>query len=154
MKGKYRLYTAHQISSPGYKGDYSPLAVALADSPEGPWTKYEGNPLMERGELGDWDDGGISEAEMLFHNGMYHMFYGGTELYGPRLESVGYAYSFDGINYDTSDLLTFDDEVKPGQLSRKTFELDTKVRFIKVLVENLDESESVSNVKITASLGG
>jgi hypothetical protein len=282
VKGKYRLYCAHPISGPGYKGDYSPLAVALADSPEGPWIKYPGNPLMEKGDRGDWDDGGISEAEVLFHNGMFHMFYGGTEIYGPRLESVGYAYSFDGFkftkygrnpvakrqanpnaaafaevhaiieppfvylyhtlryerrgnrsypwtedlgiqvlvterpfsldmpvlnlesldagkttrledsppvclssvgrvaltaectfsqkakkpirihvrssydgaNYDTSDLYTFDSEFEPGQLSRKTFELDTGVRFIKVLVENLDESESVSNVKITASLGG
>lgn len=282
VKGKYRLYCAHPISGPGYKGDYSPLAVALADSPEGPWTKYAGNPLMEKGDRGDWDDGGISEAEVLYHNGMFHMFYGGTEIYGPRLESIGYAYSFDGfkftkygrnpvakrqanpnaaafaevhaiveppfiylyhtlryekrnnrsfpwtedlgvqvlvterpfsldmpvlnleslgpgkttrlddappvclgnvkrvaltvectyrrsakkairihvrssydgINYDTTDLYTFNSDVKPGQLSRRTFELDAKVRFIKILVENLDDSESISNVKITATLGG
>ena len=280
--GKYRLYTAYPISSPGYKGDYSPLAVALADSPEGPWERHPLNPLMVKGEREDWDDGGISEAEVLYHNGMYHMFYGGTELYGPRVESVGYAYSFDGFNftkyrlnpvasrhanpnaaafaevhaiieppfvylyhtlrpehhdgesfpwiedlgiqvlvtqtpfsldmpvlnldsleagkttslansppvglgsiataavtaectysdkaahpvrlhvrssydgenYDTADLVCFDNDLKPGKTARKTLELRAKVRFIKVLVENLDESQPVSDVKITASLGG
>ena len=286
VDGKYRLYSAYPISWAGYKGDYSPLAVAIGDAPEGPFEKYECNPLMEKGNSGDWDDGGISEAEVLFHNGMYHMFYGGTEYHGPRVESVGYAYSFDGfkwykygrnpvakrqanpnaaafaevhaiieppfvyvyhtlrpehhngedypwvedlgvqilvtetpfsfdmpvleleslgpgettrlsdsppiclgnveqvaltteckynknsagrpirpirihvrssydgINYDTSDLYTFEDELKRGRISRKTFELDTKVRFIKVLVENLDEAESVSDVRVTASLSG
>ena len=282
VDGKYRLYSAYPISWAGYKGDYSPLAVALADRPEGPWKRYGGNPLMTKGKPGDWDDGGISEAEVLFHNGMYHMFYGGTEYHGPRVESVGYAYSFDGfewykygqnpvakrranpnaaafaevhaiieppfvyvyhtlrpehhngedypwvedlgvqilvtetpfsfdmpilnldslepgktttladsppvclgsvkqvaltaectysedakkairihvrssydgINYDTSDLYTFEDELKRGRLTRKTFELDTKVRFIKVLVENPDESNSVSDVKVTAALSG
>ncbi|MHC4791568.1 MAG: glycoside hydrolase family protein [Planctomycetota bacterium] len=282
VDGKYRLYSAYPISWRGYKGDYSPLAVALADRPEGPWEKYEGNPLMRKGNKGDWDDGGISEAEVLFHNGMYHMFYGGTEYHGPRVESVGYAYSFDGfkwykygrnpvakrqanpnaaafaevhaiieppfvyvyhtlrpeyhngddypwvedlgvqvlvterpfsldmpvlnlealepgqtttladsppiclgyikkaaltiecsytkkaripirmyvrassdgVNYDTANLLSFDNDFKPGETARKTFDLNTKARFIKVLVENLDESESVSDVKVIASLSG
>jgi hypothetical protein len=282
VKGKYRLYSAYPISWRGYKGDYSPLAVALADKPEGPWEKYTGNPLMRKGEKGDWDDGGISEAEVLFHNGMYHMFYGGTEYHGPRVESVGYAYSFDGfewykygknpvakrranpnaaafaevhaiieppfvyvyhtlrpehhngrsfpwvenlgvqvlvtetpfsldipvmnlerlgpgemtsladsppvclgnirevsitaecaynkkakmpirlhirssydgIKYDTSDLAQFDNGLEAGQTARKTFELDTKARFIKILIQNLDESESVADIKVTAAVKG
>ena len=99
VKGSYHLYCAHPISAPGYQNDYSPLALALADAPEGPWTKYPGNPLMSKGERGDWDDGGISEAEVLYHNGMFHMFYGGTERYGPRLEHIGYAYSSDGLTF-------------------------------------------------------
>ena len=101
VDGKYRLYSAHPISweGHGYKGDYSPLAVAIGETPEGPFVKYGANPLMERGNTGDWDDDGISEAEVLYHNGMFHMFYGGTEINGPRLESVGYAYSFDGFKW-------------------------------------------------------
>ncbi|MHC4749986.1 MAG: glycoside hydrolase family protein [Planctomycetota bacterium] len=282
VKGKYHLYSAYPISSPGYKGDYSPLALAVSETPEGSYTKYLGNPLMTKGEWGDWDDGGISEAEVLYYNGVFHMFYGGTHLYGPRLESIGYAYSldgynfikygrnpvavrqanpnaaafaevhaiiehpfvylyhtlryeyrddehfpwnedlgvqvlvtqrpfrldmpvlnleslntghttllvdsppvclssvkqvaltvectyshnakkpirihvrssYDGVKYDTSDLYTFDNSLKPGETARKTVELDTKVRFIKVLVENLDETESVSDVGLTATLGG
>ncbi|MCH8121450.1 MAG: hypothetical protein IIC00_17205 [Planctomycetes bacterium] len=282
VKGKYHLYSAYPISSTGYKGDYSPLALAVAETPEGPYAKYKGNPLMEKGDFGDWDDGGISEAEVLYHGGVFHMFYGGTQLYGPRLESIGYAYSldgynftkylrnpvavrqanpnaaafaevhaiieppfiylyhtlryekrnnksfpwfedlgvqvlvtqrpfsldmpvlnlerlgpnkstaladsppiclgnttdvtltaectytkkarrpirvhirasYDGVNYDTADLTSFYNDFKPGETARRTFELDTKVRFIKVIVENLDESEGVSDVRVIATLGG
>ncbi len=38
--------------------------------------------------------------------------------------------------------------------TRKTFGLDTKARFIKVLVENPDKSQQVADIKITASLSG
>ncbi|MFC1738868.1 hypothetical protein ACFL1G_07470 [Planctomycetota bacterium] len=281
-EGKYYLYGANPVSAPGYQGDYGPLAVAISDKPEGPFVKYSGNPLMEKGNPGDWDDGGISEAEVLYHNGMFHMFYGGTRIHGPRLESIGYAYSFDGfkwtrygknpvanrqsnpnvaafaevhaiiempyiylyhtmrpetdpdrnpmdvehlgvqvlatqrpfsidmpalyienldagaatnlddappiclsnidylsltaeceysnnaakpirvhvrasydgLQYDTSDLYTLDNVLQPGQPARKTFQLNSKMRFIKVMVENLDKSNSVSDVKIIATLGG
>ena len=287
--GKYHLYTAYPIGSTG--PDYSPMALATAERPEGPWTKWKGNPVLKQGEWGEWDDGGFSEAEVLYHSGVFHLFYGGAKLYRPRIltrESIGYAYSFDGVNfvkygrnpvatrqaepnaaayaevhsiielpfvysyhtlryqrpwrarfeaqfprvedlgvqvlvtqrpfsldvpvlnqaslaagatgplslkdspsialshvaraaltvectygerakiwiqlhvrsspdglkYDTTDLYTFDHAFQPGQTCRKTFELDTGVRFIKVLAENLDQSESVSDLKITATLGG
>ena len=293
VDGKYRLYTAWPINTPwsksdfiksrslDYHSDYSPLAVAIGDKPEGPFTKYPRNPLMVRGEPGDWDDGGISEAEVLYDNGMFHMFYGAVRTFGPRIESVGYAYSFDGfkwykygrnpvatyhanpgaaafaeihaiierpfiyvyhtlrpiehggesypwnedlgvqvlvtqtpfsldmpaltvdsldagkttaladappiclsnitrlslsaecrygkkakkpirvhvrassdgLKYDTADLYTLDNDLQPGKLARKTFEVKSKVRFIKVMLENLDGSESVSDVKIIATLG-
>jgi len=62
--------------------------------------------------------------------------------------------SYDGVNYDTSDLTSFNNDFEPGKTARKTLELDTKVRFIKVLVENIDESEGVSDVRIMATLSG
>ncbi len=103
INGKYRIYSAHPISGQShslyYHSDYSPVAVAIGEKPEGPFKKYKGNPLMVKGSPGDWDDGGISEAEVLYNNGMFHMFYGGTRSYGPRLESIGYAYSFDGFKW-------------------------------------------------------
>lgn len=287
VKGKYYLYTAHPIGSTG--PDYSPMSLATAEKPEGQWEIYSGNPVLKQGEWGEWDDGGFSEAEVLYWNNMFHMFYGGAKLYKPRIvtrESIGYAYSFDGFNFtkhgrnpvatreanpnasafaevhsiieppfiyiyhtlrykkpwrarfekqfptvedlgvqvlatatpfaldmpvlnretlapktttalidsppvclsnvkqvaltaectyspnatggirihvrssydgihfDTTDLYTLEMECNAGQLARKTFELDTKVRFLKVLVGNSDESESISNVTITATLGG
>ena len=289
VKDIYHLYTAHPIGSTGV--DYSPMALARAEKPEGPWTRFSGNPVLKQGEWGEWDDGGFSEAEVLYHSGVFHMFYGGAKLFNPRIatrECIGYAYSFDGIHftkygrnpvatreaepnasayaevhsiieppfiylyhtlrykeswrdrfreqfpmvedlgvqvlvmqrpfslempllnlaslkpgettslssevspavalshvsrvaitaectyaeqskrsivlhvrsstdgvkYDTTDLATFVHVLEQGQTCRKTFELDTNVRFIKVQVENPDSAESVANVKITATLGG
>ncbi len=288
IDGKYRLYSAFPINqglrrrrSLRYHGDYSPLAVAIGNRPQGPFEHYEGNPLMEKGDVGDWDDGGISEAEVLYHNGMFHKFYGATRTYGPRQESIGYAYSFDGFKwykygrnpvamrhanpnaaafaevhaiieppfaylyhtlryerlgeddfpwqehlgvqvlamqtpfsldmpvlqvdalgagastalddsppislgtvnrvsltvgctfgdkareglvvhvrssadgeqYDTTDLYAFEVPVQAGQAARKTFALDSNVRFIKVMVENGDRAAAVTDVKVVASLG-
>jgi predicted GH43/DUF377 family glycosyl hydrolase len=100
INGKYYLYTAHVIGSVG--PDYSPMALAIADKPEGPYLKYEGNPILKEGPWGSWDDGGYSESEVYYHDGVYHMFYGGAKLHPKRIlsrESIGYAYSFDGIHF-------------------------------------------------------
>jgi hypothetical protein len=51
-------------------------------------------------------------------------------------------------------LFTLDAPCQPGQTERKTFDLNTNVRFIKIMVENLDESESVSDLSITVTVGG
>jgi hypothetical protein len=71
--------------------------VATASRPEGPWTKYKGNPILTPGDWGAWDDGGYSEARVRYHEGVFHWFYGGTKT--PKFESIGYAYSFDGFNW-------------------------------------------------------
>ena len=100
VKDKYHLYTAHPIGLTG--PDYSPMAVATAAKPQGPWTIYARNPVLRQGDWGEWDDGGFSEAEVLYHNGVFHMFYGGAKLYKPRIatrESVGYAYSENGFHF-------------------------------------------------------
>ena len=274
VDGKYYMYNVHPIGSES--PDSGPICLATAEKPEGPWKKYEGNPVIPGGEWGAWDDGGFSEAGMLYHDGVFHCFYSGVKW--EKLESIGYAYSFDGYNfikysgnpvaprennpdasafaeihslweppfyyvyhtlryiadggegeylgvqvlatqkpfslpmpvlnleslgagrttpltdsppislshitrlaltaeckygkkakmpirihirasydgikYDTTDLFTLDAPCQPGQTERKTFDLNTNVRFIKIMVENLDESESVSDLFITATLGG
>ena len=61
--------------------------------------------------------------------------------------------SYDGVKYDTADLYTLVSVLQPGQKARRTFPLESKVRFVKVLVENADASESVSELRITAHLG-
>ena len=60
----------------------------------------------------------------------------------------------DGLTYDTADLHTFDVSFVPGQTCRQTFRLDPDVRFVKILIENLDSTGSVSDIAITATLGG
>ena len=288
VEGKYYMYNEHPIGATG--DDYGPLSVATASSPEGPWIEWEGNPAMLQGEWGEWDDGGISEAEVIYHSGVFHMFYGGSKLFTPRIatrECIGYAYSFDGLHfkkyglnpivtrmanpnaasfseihaifeppfiylyhtlrynepwqygdkkrtppgdedlgvqvlvtqkpfsldmpiinldsldaatamtinntppinlsnitrlalsaqctyskkttrgivlhvlassdgkeYDTIDLFTLNVDVKRGQKVKKTFDLNTAARFIKVLVENPDKKEAVTDLKVVATLGG
>src|SRR5262249_11404282 len=77
-------------------------SLAIADSPQGPWKEWTGNPVLPVGETGAWDDAGYSEAKVIYREGVYHMFYGGAKEYKPRrltMESIGYAYSLDGYNF-------------------------------------------------------
>lgn len=69
----------------------------MAPTPLEPWKIYEKNPILEYGCPGSWDDGGFSEARVRHHKGVLHCFYGGTKT--PKLESIGYVYSFDGYNF-------------------------------------------------------
>jgi hypothetical protein len=285
VKGKYYLYTEHPIDSTGR--DYGPISLAIADAPEGPWTRRPSNPVLSQGGWGAWDDGGFSEGEVVYWEGVFHLFYGGAKLYDPRRltrESIGYAYSFDGFNfhkygrnpvatreavpnaaafaevhtlieppfiylyhtlrykdprpsdgpdrllvehlgvevlatqtpfridmptlvlpslgpkttsgledappinlsnvsrvaltaectyhaaakagirvhlrasydglsYDTVDLYSIDHEFRSGQLVRKTVNIDPRAKFIKILVQNLDAMQSVSDLKVTVTLG-
>ena len=287
VDGKYYLYSQYPVS--GTADDYGPIALAVADKPEGPYERYSGNPVMAKGQRGEWDDDGYSDVAVNYSAGVFHGFYGGVKAYHPRMlsrESIGYAYSFDGYNwikyglnpvatryanpnagsfselrtiweppfiyvyhtlrykepitdthkknfpyvedigiqvlatqrpfrldmpvlnleslapgettpllksppvclsnikgiaitaqckydkdakkpirlhvvsstdglvYDTTDLYTFENDFKAGETARKTVDLNTNVRFIKIIVENQDMSKSVSEVKITATLKG
>lgn len=286
-KGKYYMYCEYPIAGrQKVNVDYGPIALATANSPEGPWVKYEGNPVLSPGEWGSWDDGGFSEAKVTYRDGVFHLFYGGAKLLKPRRltqESIGYAYSldgynftkysgnpvaliernpnasafaevhsffeppfiylyhtlryitspssklgtediedlgvqvlvpnmpfrlpipilniaslkagttsllkdcppislehssslaltaectydaaakaglriyvrasYDGINFDTTDLYTFDNDFKPGGTMRKTVELSPKVSFVKVFVENLSDAHDIKDLQVIATLG-
>ena len=93
VNGKFYMFVQYPVG----KTDQGPFRVATADKPEGPWEKYQGNPVMTPGDWGAWDDGGYSEAKVSYHEGVFHCFYGGTKT--PKLESIGYAYSLDGFHW-------------------------------------------------------
>jgi hypothetical protein len=93
VNGKFFMFVQYPVG----KTDQGPFRVATSDKPEGPWEKYEGNPVMTPGDWGAWDDGGYSEARVRYHEGVFHCFYGGTKT--PKLESIGYAYSLDGFHW-------------------------------------------------------
>lgn len=104
VKGKYYMYSEYPIDpQPSdkavitYSPDEGPIALATAEKPEGPWTKYKGNPVISPDDWGSWDDGGFSEAGVMYHDGVFHIFYSGTKW--RKLESIGYAYSHDGYNF-------------------------------------------------------
>ena len=86
------------LQSPVSVEDQGPMCLATASKPEGPWEKYKGNqPVMTTGDWNTWDDGGYSEAGARYHEGVFHTVYGGTKA--PKIEALGYAWSFDAINW-------------------------------------------------------
>ncbi len=93
--GKYLLYATNPDE---IQGDYGRMYVATADTPEGPW-KVNPNPVFGEGPRGSWDEGAFSEFEVLYFNGMFHAFYGACKIDSGRTESIGYAYSADGMNW-------------------------------------------------------
>jgi hypothetical protein len=100
IQGKYYLYNEHPINSTA--PDYGPISLAIAEQPEGHWTPYAQNPVLEQGRLGSWDVGGFSEAQVLHFGGMFHVFYGGCTPHADRMQSrenIGYAYSGDGLHF-------------------------------------------------------
>jgi len=62
--------------------------------------------------------------------------------------------SADGLSYDSENFLTFNCDCRPGRVAQKTMPLNTSVRFIKLIVENLDRTCACKKVKVTATLGG
>jgi len=61
--------------------------------------------------------------------------------------------SDDGVHCDTDDLYTFDIPLRAGQTVRKTVVLNAEMKFAKVVVENLDRSNTAKNVTVTATVG-
>jgi len=62
--------------------------------PQTDWEKYEGNPILEPGPSGSWDDESILGCSVLFDGTIYHMWYGGFDGVHYR---IGHATSNDGI---------------------------------------------------------
>ncbi len=60
--------------------------------------------------------------------------------------------SNDGVNFVTADLYYSENDLVPGGVGRKTITIEPDVRFLKVLVENLD-ANPITNVKVTATIG-
>jgi predicted GH43/DUF377 family glycosyl hydrolase len=60
------------------------------------WTKYSGNPVLNLGLSGTWEDERVAEATVLFEGSTYHLWYAGDDGTNRR---IGYATSFNGINW-------------------------------------------------------
>lgn len=73
-KGKYYLYYQGFMEASGIKGDYCPVAVSHADSPDGPWTPYN-KIAIPNGTPGEWDQDSIHDPYPLVHNGKIYLYY-------------------------------------------------------------------------------
>jgi len=70
--------------------------IRMATSDDGiNWIKSP-NPVLEG--TNPWEEAGISDPSVIYHDGKYRMFYGG--IGNPSFWQIGYAESTDGINWE------------------------------------------------------
>ncbi len=73
-KGKYYLYYQAFTEPSGVRGDYCPIGVAWADSPDGPWTHVD-KVVVPTGAKGEWDQFAVQDPTPLVHDGKIHLYY-------------------------------------------------------------------------------
>jgi predicted GH43/DUF377 family glycosyl hydrolase len=80
----------------GYDG--SRYRIGYATSPDGiTWTKHPGNPVLDLGSPGSWDDYNTHANSVIFDGVTYHMWYSGQP--DGTKGRIGYATSPDGISW-------------------------------------------------------
>jgi predicted GH43/DUF377 family glycosyl hydrolase len=87
--------TSYRMWYSGFDGSH--VRVGYATSPDGVlWTKYAGNPVLDLGPSGSWEDYHVHYPYVLYDGTVYHMWYSGNDGTHYR---IGYATSSDGITW-------------------------------------------------------
>ncbi len=73
-KGKYYLYYQAFTEPSGLKGDYCPVSMSYAETPDGPWT-HTRREIIPLGEEGAWDQFAVHDPYPLVHNGKIYIYY-------------------------------------------------------------------------------
>ncbi len=73
-KGKYYLYYQAFNEPSGLRGDWCPVSVSSADSPDGPW-KHEASEVIPFGKKGEWDQDATHDPQPLVYNGKIYLYY-------------------------------------------------------------------------------
>ncbi len=90
----YRMWYNGYNTQPYYAGN---IEAGLATSADGiNWTKHAGNPVLPKGNPGDFDMVWAYVNTVLFENGVYKMWYTG---FNGSTAGIGYATSTDGITW-------------------------------------------------------
>lgn len=84
-KGTYYLYYQAFMEASGLRGDFCPVAVSYADSPDGPWTAAN-KVVLPNGPEGSWDQFSIHDPYPLVHDGKIYMYYKGDFDKRPELK--------------------------------------------------------------------
>jgi predicted GH43/DUF377 family glycosyl hydrolase len=90
------------------KSSSGKVKIGLATSDDGfNWQKFAGNPVIDLGSSGNWDDDGVNAPNVIFDGLKYKTWYTGfTSGYNAK---IGYAMSYDCINwtrYPNNPLIT------------------------------------------------
>lgn len=54
------------------------IGVSIANSPDGPWVNFSGNPVLKPGKQGKWDDWRIDGSCLIKRNDEYWLYYKGV----------------------------------------------------------------------------
>jgi predicted GH43/DUF377 family glycosyl hydrolase len=100
ISGPYVLFDGSTYHMWYAGNDGKNTRIGYATSSDGiAWTRYEGNPVMDKGSAGSWESVGVWPDCIYFDGSTYHMWYGGGD--GTSIESrIGYATSSDGITWN------------------------------------------------------
>jgi uncharacterized repeat protein (TIGR01451 family) len=71
--------------------------IGYATSPDGvTWTKYGGNPVLNVGNFGSFEESGVEKPTVFKEDSTYHLWYTGSDGMTQR---IGHTASSDGINW-------------------------------------------------------
>lgn len=73
-KGKYYLYYQAFNEPSGLRGDWCPVSVSYADSPDGPWT-HGGDSVIPFGKKGEWDQDATHDPQPIVYKGKIYLYY-------------------------------------------------------------------------------
>lgn len=63
------------------------------------WNKHPNNPIFTSYNSTGWDLASVADPHVIFHDGKFHMWYAGLTTWAAENFKMGYAYSYDGINW-------------------------------------------------------
>ena len=89
INGEYKMW---------YKAeDDNSSRIGYATSSDGiAWQKYNGNPVLNLGSQGEWDQNEVLHPSVVYDGNVYHMWYNGCK---ENIQQTGYATSPDGITW-------------------------------------------------------
>jgi len=73
-KGKYYLYYQAFDEPSGLKGDWCPVSVSYADSPDGPWING-GDKVIPFGKKGNWDQDATHDPQPIVYKDKIYLYY-------------------------------------------------------------------------------
>ncbi len=91
------------------------------------WTKFEGNPILRPGNLGDWDGGMLGAFSIAYYQGKFHLWYSGRSATSTAWQ-LGYAHS-PHTSLSVSDQAFIPQVVSLEQNYPNPFNSSTVIRF-------------------------
>lgn len=90
----YMFYTGVPAELEDPQTDQRGIGYVVADSPEGPWRKELNEPVLRPGPEGSWDELCCDDANIIFRDGRWWLYYKGRTVGDDPMESqIGVAFA-------------------------------------------------------------